>query len=661
MGKLRRYFNGLNLSGNIYVALIYRLLLVVVLFAACRVGFYLVNVKSFPNMGWQYFLYLMKEGLRFDWAAILYINSLYIALMVIPFDFRFNRRYQIGLKYLFVTANGLALTVAVIDFIYYKFTLHRITADVFRDVENEIHLNGTLLRFFIHYWYAIVFWIVFLCLLLWLYSVVKVNGPQLKNRFVYFLAGWTIVFMVLSIFISAAREGYASTTHITKLNDASVRLKDPRHINIVLNAPFTILRTMGNPKMQRVNSFSEEELELIYNPVHTPADSVPFKKQNVVVIILESFSTEFFRSLNGHKNFGKYKGYTLFLDSLIRNSLTFEYSIANGRKSVDGLPAVLSSIPSLGVPYLLSPYSENSIHSLASLLDEEGYHTSFFHGAPNGSTGYHAFMNTNAAGVKHYYGKDEYNNDDDFDGVRGIWDEEFLRYYADKLNEFPEPFISSFFSISSQYPFDVPERYHEKFKGGPLAIQQSIEYTDHSLKLFFNRIKKMPWYKNTIFVITANHPSSEIEFPEGRTDWGHYSVPIIFFRPDNSLKRRSKEIAQQVDIMPSVLGYLHYDKPYVAFGRDIMHEQSEPFAFNYNNVYQLYEDQYFFQYDGVKPIGLYDFRRDQLLLHNLLNKREDVQARMEKKMKAIIQQYNNRMIENRLVMKDDGNLAGEKQ
>src|SRR6478752_7231112 len=174
MEKLKRYFGGLRLSGNIYVALVYRLLLVMVLFAACRVGFYLFNVKSFPDIDSQYFLYLMKEGLRFDWAAILYINSLYIILMVIPFDFRFTRKYQIGLKYLFGIMNGMALTAEVIDFVYYKFTHHKITADVFRGVENESHLSGTLFRLLIHNWYAIIFWILFLVLLLSLYSAVKV-------------------------------------------------------------------------------------------------------------------------------------------------------------------------------------------------------------------------------------------------------------------------------------------------------------------------------------------------------------------------------------------------------------------------------------------------------------------------------------------------------
>jgi phosphoglycerol transferase MdoB-like AlkP superfamily enzyme len=648
-GRLRGYFEGLQIRGNVYVALVYRLSLVMLLFSACRVGFYLFNLKSFSDITSSYLLQLMKGGLVFDLAAILYINSLYLVLVIIPLNLRFNKYYQLGLKILFIVTNGLALTSNVADFIYFKFTLRRTTADVFRQFENEINLSGLLFSFMLDYWYAVVVLILFLVLLITLYSAVKVTGPQLKNTAAYYISGGVVMFTTITLFIGGVRGGYKSSTRPITLSNAGEYVKDSRDISIVLNTPFAILRTLGKTKVQKVNYFSAAEAESIYNPIHIPADSTPFKKMNVVVIILESFSKEFFGSLNSHKNYGKYKGYTPFLDSLIRYSLTFEYSIANGRKSIDGLPSVISSIPSLGVPYFLSPYSGNKINSLASLLGDKGYHTSFFHGAPNGSMGFKAFMNV--AGVQHYFGKNEYNNDDDFDGMWGIWDEQFLGFYADKMNEFPEPFMTSFFSVSSHHPFKIPEKYDEKFKGGPLVIQKCVEYTDYSLKLFFQKVSKMPWYKNTLFVITADHTSSEIEFAEGRTDWGYYSVPIIFFKPNKGLVGRSKELIQQIDIMPSVLGYLHYDKPYFAFGRDIMREKSVPFAFNYhNNGYQLFQDEYFFRFDGTKPISLYDFRMDRLLQRNLLTERADVSAKMERKIKAIIQQYNNRMIENKLTV-----------
>ncbi len=653
--RQNKYFDGINFKSNIYVALLFRLTLVMVLFMTCRIGFYLFNIAAFPDMKLVYFLRLMQGGLVFDLAAILYINALYIVLIMFPLNIRFNRFYQVALKYLFLITNGIALAANVSDFIYYKFTLRRTTADVFRQFENELNLSRLVVRFMVDYWYAVIVWILFLYVLTRFYNYFRVTGPQIKNKWMYYISGVVTMLIIATLFVGGVRGGYKSSTRPITLSNAGEYVKDPRDISIVLNTPFAVLRTLGKTKVQKLNYFSDAELESIYSPIHIPKDNVPFKKENVVVIILESFSKEFLGSLNRDKQHGKYKGYTPFLDSLIKYSLTFDYSIANGRKSIDGLPSVVSSLPSLGVPYFLSPYSGNSINSLASILGEKGYHTSFFHGAPNGSMGFQAFMNV--AGVQHYFGKDEYNNDDDFDGIWGVWDEKFLNFYADKMNGFPQPFMSSFFSVSSHHPFKVPDKYDSKFKGGPLLIHKCIEYTDYSLKLFFKKISKMPWYKNTIFVITADHTSSEIEFPEGRSDWGYYAVPIIFFKPDHSLTGRSQQLVQQIDIMPSVLGYLHYDKPYFAFGRDIVREISEPFAFNYNNVYQLYQGNFFFQYDGSKPVGLYNFKKDRLLQRNVLNEHTEVGKKMEQKIKAIIQQYNNRMIENRLTVKRDSLLV----
>ena len=471
------------------------------------------------------------------------------------------------------------------------------------------------------------------------------QGPQLKKRFSYYTFGISVIPILGFLIWGGIRGGFRHSTRPITLSNAGEYVKDPKDISIVLNTPFAIIRTWGKTNLQRLDFYTDSEVEKIYTPVHHLADTAKFRPDNVVVIILESFSREFFLSLNE----GQRRGYTPFLDSLIQFSRTYEYSFANGRKSIDGLPSVMASIPSLGVPYFLSPYSGNKINSLSSLLERKQYHTSFFHGAPNGSMGFEAFMNL--AGVDHYYGKSEYDNDDDFDGVWGIWDDKFLTFYADKLNTFPQPFMSCFFSVSSHHPFMIPPAYKNKFKGGPLVIHKCIEYTDYALKKFFEKASAMPWYKNTLFVITADHTSSEIEFPEGRTAWGFYSVPLLFFKPDHSLMGMQEQIAQQIDIMPTVLGYLNYDLPYVAFGRDVSQTGEEPFALNYkDNVYQYFEGDYLLQFDGTKSIALYNFKKDKLMKNNVLSEFKEQVNLMEQKIKAIIQQYNNRMIEDRLTV-----------
>src|SRR5690606_1174927 len=107
------------------------------------------------------------------------------------------------------------------------------------------------------------------------------------------------------------------------------------------------------------------------------------------------------------------------------------------------------------------------------------------------------------------------------------------------------------------------------------------------------------------------------------------------------------------DIMPSVLGYLGYDQDYIGFGRDIFREQTEPFAFNYkDNVYQLFMGDYLLMFDGNVSVGLYDFKRDEMITQNLLEEKPDVAARLEQRVKAIIQQYNNRMVDDNLVVSE---------
>jgi hypothetical protein len=618
------------------------------LFGLCRIGFYLFNTNFFPDMTAANFLVLLAAGMKFDLVVVLYANVLLILMTLVPFDLRFRYGYQEALRYIFFITNGFAIALNVCDFIYYKFTLRRTTADVFKQFENEQNLSGLLLQFVVDYWYAVLFWVFLVVVMVKLHNRIQVWGPKTRNRILYYVGGVALIPIVAYLFIGGVRGGFRHSTRPITLSNAGEYVKDPKDIAIVLNTPFTLMRTFGKTKVQRVTYYQDSiALEKIYTPEHFPTDKIPFVNKNVVVIILESFSKEFFGTFNRDKENGTYKGYTPFLDSLVDHSLTFEYSFANGRKSIDGLPSVVSSIPSLGVPYFLSPYSGNKINSLASLLNEKGYHTSFFHGAPNGSMGFQAFMNL--AGVKEYYGMTEYDNDDDFDGLWGIWDDKFFKFYSKKLNEFPQPFMSSIFTVTSHHPFAIPAEFEDDFKGGPLPIHKCVQYTDQTLKEFFRDVSTMPWYNNTLFVITADHTSSNIQFPEHRTAWGFYSVPVIFFTPDGSLKGRRDEIAQQIDIMPTVLGQLNYGHPYIAYGRDILKENAEPFAFNYkDNTYQLFEGDFLLVFDGVETLGLYNFKTDKMVERNIKKDHTDVVTRMEAKIKAIIQQYNNRLIEDRM-------------
>lgn len=645
------FFKGLRFQGNIYKALVLRLLIVMFMFSLCRIGFYLFNLSYFPNMTLTNFLTILGGGIRFDLTAVLYTNALFILMMIIPFQFRFKDWYQSIVKWIFFVTNGIAVAANISDFVYYRFTGRRTTADVFQQFEHEQNLGKLWLRFVWDYWYGVLIVAVLVVIMVWLYKRIKVAGPQLTNRIVFYSSGVILLPAILYVFIISVRGGAYHHIRPITLNDAGQYVEDPRDVVLVLNTPFAIYRTLGKTKIKRVTFFkNQDEVDSLFTPVRSNRDTAQMQKLNVVIIVLESFSKEFVGYYNTHRENGTYKGYAPFMDSLLQHSRSYRYSFANGRKSIDALPSVIASIPSMGVPYVLSPFSGNKVNSLGSLLGAEGYETAFLHGAPNGSMGFKAFMNV--AGIKQYVGMDEYPNKDDFDGWWGIWDEPFLNYVSEVQNNFKEPFLSVTFTLSSHHPYIVPPEYENKFKGGPVPILRGIQYTDNALRKYFQKVSREPWYKNTLFVITADHVSSNVLFTDGRTAPGLFAIPIFFFRPDNSLAGMDEEtIVQQVDIMPTVLGYLKYTKPYVAFGHDVFKHEEPSCAWNYEaGVFQYYEGDYLMQFDGKRSIALYNFKTDSMQHHNLLEKNPSVSKHMEKRLKAVIQQYNNRMVDNDLTL-----------
>jgi phosphoglycerol transferase MdoB-like AlkP superfamily enzyme len=638
-----------------YVLLAWRFILVMILFSVCRVGFYLINHGYFPNTTFGGMMNLMRGGLVFDISAVLYTNLLYFFLFLLPFDFRYNLVFQRAMKYLFLFSNGLALIANCADFIYFQFAFRRTTASIFSEFKHENNLGALMPKFVVGYWYVVLIIIVLIAILYFSYGPIHTRNPGRVK-------GWkpgllrilrqTIAFLVLgTLIVGGLRGNLKHSTRPITLSNAGKYIREPLEANIVLNTPFAIYRTIGKQSFEKQNYFpGREELEKVYSPVHQPAASETLRKENVVILIMESFGCEYTRSFGGHLDGGKYEGYTPFLDSLISNGLMFTNSFSNGRKSIDAMPSVLASIPMMVEPFLLTSYSSNKTNSIASLLNGEGYHTAYFHGAPNGSMGFDAFAN--AIGFKEYYGMDEYPVKSDFDGSWGVWDEEFFQFFAKKMNGFQQPFCTAIFSVSSHHPFVVPERYKGVFKKGDVPIHQCIGYTDHALRKFFETASAMPWYNNTLFVITGDHTSQSVHL-EYKTNIGAFRVPVVFFKPDGSLKGVIDGLAQQIDIMPSVLGYLNYNKPYLAFGRNLFDRQSEPFVITYtSNTYQLVMGDWLYLYNGLTQTGLYNLKTDKLLSKNLMGLYPEEERKMEQKVKAIVQQYNNRMIENRLTVEE---------
>ena len=636
-----------NARVNIYVALLWRLAIVLFLFFISRFLFYALNTLYFPGIDFYRWLKIIKGGFRFDLAALFYVNALFILLQILPLPVRYNAIYQKISYIVFFVTNGIALLVNTIDFIYFRFTLRRSTLSVLDEFANEKGKSNFFLRFIIDYWYVALLYIALIVLLVWLYNRITIKRPELIRPWIYYPSGIIIMALTITMMIGGIRGDFKYSTRPITMSNAGEYVQLPGEIPLVLNTPFCIIRTSRQTFYKKDSYFPDGQVDAVYTPVQKLVSDKPFKYDNVVVIILESFGKDAIGFYNKDLEGGTYKGFTPFLDSLITVSRVGMNSFANGRKSIDALPSILAGIPAGELPFVLTPYASNKIKSLPSILKEKGYNTSFFHGAPNGSMGFKAIMNL--MGVEKYYGKDEYNIEDDFDGLWGIWDEPFFQFFAQNLDTIPQPFFSAIFSVSSHHPFKVPEKYQGVFPKGKAPIYECMGYTDMALRKFFATASTKKWFDKTLFVITADHATVS-DFPEYQTSMGHISIPIIFYHPADTLIRKiDSTVVQQTDIMPSVLSYLNYSGDIVAFGKNIFDPSHLNTSAGYLNVFHWIQDNYVLEYDAGHTTGLYDYSNDRLMNSDLKNVLMPKRDSMERKLKAFIQQYHNRLLDDRML------------
>ena len=620
--------------------LVKRLLICYFIYFICRIAFYVANKNYFPETHISDLLGLCMAGLRFDTFSIFVANSLFVLLSLLPVNFFYKSAYQKFLFWIFTICNSIFLSADCIDLAYYRFTKKRSNYDLFEQIGGQSDIARLLPQFFVDFWWAFLFFAALVFVMVVLYKRIKITHETLytkKPSKHWFVIG--LLFLLSSGFAVLGIRGGLQRVPIDIIDAGSVA--KPDEVPIVLNTPFTLIKSTSQISIKEYTFYTSNDLRKLYNPIHQ-FDSSNSVKQNLVVIILESFSKEYTK-------LSKQKSITPFLDSLMDHSLTFKNAYSNGNKSIEGIPAILSSLPTLiENPLINSLYANNKQSSLATLLKKEGYHSAFFHGGINGTMNFDDWAVL--AGYDAYYGRNEYNNDEDFDNFWGIWDEPFLKYTVSTMDKFKQPFHSAIFTLSSHHPFFIPEKFKGKFPKTSLENSESIAYADYALREFFKSAQKADWYKNTLFVLTADH-SSLSEHPFYRSTIGNLAIPILFFKPDNSLTGQNSQVFSQIDILPSSLYLLGYQKPFFAFGESYNNKKIKLSYYYSNSNYYLISDSMAFQFNKDALLGVYNFKRDSSLQQNILNKHPDIEKRIISHYKAFLQTYNATLIHNSGLLK----------
>ena len=634
-------------------AVIGNILLLYAAYMVTRIAFLLENYSTYEHVfSSPKFWDIFWGGVYFDTSAIAYTNALYILLVLFPLHLKESAKWQRCCKWLYIIINGLGLATNLGDAVYFQYTARRTTIAFFSEFGADDKLGSIVGLEFLRHWYLVLLFIALIALL-WRCYLTPVFRTQPRRRY-YIIQ--TLALLIAAFLCWAGMRGGFWDNRPIKISTANQFIDRPNDASLILNTPFSLFRTIGKHSYHNPGYYqSEAELEAIFTPIHNPLTShlSPLtSKKNIVVLFLESFGREYVGSLNQEILPG-YKGYTPFLDSLMQHAVSFRYTFANGRASVDAMPSALSGLPMFVESFVAASHATNHLSGMAACLDSLGYETAFFHGAPASSLGFQGF--TRSTGFQQCYSQEDFEADPrtngpaDSDNWWGIWDEPFLQYFRTKMSDMKEPFMTALFTLSSHHPFHVPEQYKAVFKEEEMPIHKCIRYTDHALQRFFEEASKEPWFNNTIFVMTGDHTNMS-NHPEYKSSINQFATSIILYDPSGTVTPGIRDgIAQQTDILPTILNLVGYDKPYMAFGCDLLNTPVEDtWAINYlDGIYQFCKGDYVLQFDGQQTIGFYALK-DYQMKKNLKGLMPE-QRQMEKEVKAIIQQYMARMIDNQLV------------
>ena len=508
------------------------MIVLMAVYSVLRLGFYFYHHQLYVHHSLAEVTLSFLHGIRFDLAALCWINAAFFILAMVP------RVPRIILKTLFYIVNASFIIGCLNDYELFSFSGKRLSKEFFTSLGEDFWQQ--LPQVFLHYWYLPIAGVVS-GWLLW------IGDSRLESKISDKRVGWraaiTAWILVPGLVFMAIRGGLQfKSIHVQ--NAFTQGANELGHLT--LNTPYHFLRTFKAPIPPKKTWFSDEELVSKLKALTPPQSLVGHSGDNVVLLILESFSLESYE-----------QGMAPFLRELAGRGVFISQNFANGRRSIEVLSSLIDGIPSVqDVPFSKSAAQSMALEGSASKLKAAGYSTAFFHGAERGSMGFESY--TLAHGFQRYHSREDYDGPKtDYDGQWGIYDGPWLKYALREFSKLKPPFFTGLFTLSSHQPYAIPKEWAGKFPKGTLEIHESMGYTDQMLREFFGEAEKLPWYKDTLFIITADH-TQKLASAKYTNSVGVYRVPLILFHPTQKLPSDiNTKTTEHVDMPATVLDWVN--------------------------------------------------------------------------------------------------------
>lgn len=607
------------------------------LWALVRAGFMVFHPTLLQDHSWLQLAQTFAHGARFDLAALLIFNSGLFLFWLWAHHLRSPRWVHQVHRIAFIALN-LMLLVHILA----EAEVSRVTGQrepfFYQAIAAEYFAQP--LSLFKTYGVHLVMGILLIAVITFMYNwPLKITAPlPPTSRWKGLILASANTLLVAAFAVVGIRGGFQGKP-LSPISAGTLR--SSQLIQIAVSSPYLIVRN-SSQTLERVEYFEAAELPAkmgLPDPTQ-PEHFGLLAGDNVVVIILESMGREYM----GWGN--PWPGFTPFLDELAEKGVSFPHSFANGAKSIDVLPSLFAGLPAwLPDTYVNSQFATNHIVGLPQLFAERGYQSAFFHGGNRGTM--HFDVTAKLLGFQNEFNRQDYpRQEEDFDGIWGIFDGPYLKYFFEETSRAREPFFHSVLTLSSHHPYNLPAELKEHYEEGSHPIHKVVRYTDDSLREFFELASQSEWFSRTLFVITADHTSVS-QTKEYQGPLGRFRVPILFYHPGKELPPvPSERVAQHIDIPATLSELFGLEAPWSRpLGRSLFDGDPKGLAINRTQAG-------FWLTSGSRALWLSEegeadlFETADYLLTEPLAGEEELKGQLKDQLQAYLQFYFNGLLDN---------------
>jgi len=551
--------------------------IVLIHFTLARLGLLFLYPKQFADLSFISVLSALIVGVRFDLSSVAVFLSIPFLLLNLPLKFVQHRIWQGLLTWVLYAALVVMAAVLIGDLIYFDYVKRHTTYELFLMGEGDAKLMGEMIfSTFLPYLFVLL---IDALILFFVFRRISRRSVTSFQSFWWRSVQLLLIFLLL---VAAGRGGFGDkpVTIIDAFNSGNTN-----YGNLVLNGIFSISHSALKGENINHRFFKERQALKILQLDKKPSGAgYPFQKEirqsppnrlNLVIVLIESLSFKYVDSFAG-MNFGV----TPNLDHLAENGLKFVNFYASGQRSVEGIQATLTGIPSIiGLPTigigLIAKYSK-----LGALATDNGYDTIFISSLKRRS--FRIDSIAGSAGFKRFFGKEDIPillDYPDPNAARWGWDYETYMFAAEKIETTKKPFLTYILTSTTHTPYPrLPnglEKYphHQSEEEGFL---NTVNYTDWSIGQFIKRLKSQPWFENTIFIFTADHALAHYQ---GGGFKERFHIPLIVYAPKIFKPRTIETVSSQVDIFTTIIEILGLTGKYSSAGVSLLTPNPDSFAF----------------------------------------------------------------------------------